>query len=373
MDNTAIPCTGLCDARFAGVREAFLANFAERGEVGASVCVMLGGVPVVDLVGGWRDGARTRPWDGATVVNLWSTTKGVMAMCFAMLAERGLMSYDDPVADHWSEFAAHGKQAVTIAMLLSHQAGLCGFAEPTSIADLLAPEAADRLARQAPLWAPGSASGYHAITAGILGTALFRRIEGRSLKAFVRDELLGRHGFDLSIGLEPAENARRAEMLAPGELSSAQIGSLTPPQIAALANPALDPMLANDPAWRAADLASANGHSNAAVLARLYARFAAGGLVSRAVLAEATRPRIDNVDLVLGLPVRWAAGFLTSNDGIYGPNPEAYGHSGWGGSFAFADPARGIAMSYTMNRMGMLLRDDPRAKALIDAAVRAAL
>ena len=367
------PIEGVCDPAFARVKEAFAENFAARGDVGAAVCIVHRGRTVVDLVGGWRNGGMSERWTDRTLVNVWSSTKGIAAACFAMIVDRGLARYDQPVADFWPEFAAHGKRDVTIGMLLSHQAGLCGFAEPGSVADLLAGEAAAaRLAAQAPLWAPGTASGYHAITIGILATELFERIEGRSLRRFVAEELAQARGFDFAIGLDAGEEGRRAEILAPPELNSAEIGALTPPQLAALANPSLDPLLPNDPAWRAADLPSANGHANARSLAGLYASLIAktDPLVSTEALAEATKVRIENVDLVLGLPARWAAGFLRNSDGLYGPNAEAFGHSGWGGSFAFADPAAGLAMSYTMNRMGTQLRDDPRDVALIAAAYR---
>lgn len=364
---TNTPISGHCDPRFEAVKTVFEENFSERGDVGAALCLVVEGRPVVDLHGGWRDAARTQEWAADTLVNLWSTTKGVGAICFAILADRALLAYDDPVSRYWPAFGAEGKEGVTIGMLLSHQAGLSGFASPATAADLFAgEEAANRLAAQAPLWEPGTGSGYHAISIGILATELFRRIEGRSLKDFVRDELAGKLGLDIAIGLAGSEETRRAEIIAPPEMSSADIGQLTPPQIAALANPPLDPLLPNDLAWRAADLVSANGHSNAAALAQLYAHFA-DGLVGPATLAAATQPRIEGVDLVLGLPARWAAGFLINSDGIYGPNEAAFGHSGWGGSFAFADPVAKLAVSYTMNRMGTMLRDDPRDVALINA------
>lgn len=365
--------TGVCAPRFAAVRDAFAANFEERGDVGAAVAIMLDGELVVDLAGGWRDAGRTQPWRPDTLVNVWSSTKGVAAACFAMLVDRGQLSYDDAVATFWPEFAAEGKGAITIAQLLSHQAGLCGFTTPATVADLLAgrPSAA-RLAGQAPLWTPGTASGYHAITGGILATELFERIEGRSLRRFVADEIRGRLGLDISIGLDEADEGRRAEVIAPPEMGSAQIGALTPPQIAALGNPSLDPLLPNDPAWRRADLPSANGHANARALAGLYSALISGDrLVSPGTLAKATAPRIEGTDLVLSVPASWGAGFLLNADGIYGPGPGAFGHSGWGGSFAFADPDIGMAMSYTMNRMGTLLRDDPRDVALIGAAYSA--
>ncbi|MCW6533740.1 serine hydrolase domain-containing protein [Sphingomonas lycopersici] len=365
-DNFAV--SGLCDPRFAAVREAFHANFTERNEIGAAVAVIVNGKVVVDLIGGWRDAARTQPWQPDTLVNVWSSTKGIAATCFAMLVDAGRLSYDDPVARYWPEFAAEGKATITIGQLLSHQAGLCGFTTPARFADLLGGgAAAARLAAQVPLWRPGTASGYHAISVGILATELFGRITGTSLRSFVVGELRQRHGFDISIGLGADDEHRRAEMIAPPDMDSSQVGSLTAPQIAALANPPLDPLAPNTPEWRAADLPSANGYANAHGLASLYAALLDGRLVSRDSLERATRTQIEGVDLVLGLPVRWGAGFLMNTDGIYGPNPAAFGHSGWGGSFAMGDPGAQVAMSYTMNRMGAQLRDDPRAKALINA------
>ncbi len=372
MTQAELVVSGVCEDEFANVRNAFAANFTERGEVGAAVTVIREGRVVVDLAGGWADAAHERPWRSDTLVNVWSTTKGVAAACFAMLADAGRISYGDAVADHWPDFAAAGKGDVTIAQLLSHQAGLCGFATPATVADLLSGRpAADRLAAQAPLWPLGTGSGYHAITGGILATELFRRIDGRSIRAFVEDELRTGRGLDIAIGLPHADEARRAELIAPPELNSTQSGAFTPVQLAALANPVLDPLLPNDPAWRAADLPSANGHATAQALARLYAMLVDGTLIGPRALAEATSLYVEGTDLVLGVPARWGAGFLLNADGIYGPNTAAFGHSGWGGSFAFADPAAGLAMSYTMNRMGTQLRDDPRGLALIDAVYAA--
>ena len=363
--------------RFDGVAQAFAANLTERGEVGASFALIVGGETVVDIWGGWRDSARSRPWRRDTLVNVWSSTKGVNATCFAMLVDRGMIAYDDPVARYWPEFGAAGKGEVTIAMLLSHQAGLSGFATAAQVEDLYSGEtAAARLAAQAPLWPPGSGSGYHAISIGILSAALFTRITGRSLRDFIAEEIARPHGLDLGLGLAADQADRAAEMLAPPTMGSAGIGALTSPQIAALANPSLDPHLPNTPAWRAAELSSANGFTNAAALAGLYARLLRSWpescrLVSTPTIAEATRPRIEGVDLVLGLDARWAAGFLVNSDELYGPNPEAFGHSGWGGSFAFADPEADVAMAYAMNQMSEGLRGDPRAMALIQAGYAA--
>jgi len=364
---------GTCQPRFAAVQAAFADNFSRHDEIGAAFSLWVGGRPVVDIWAGNRDAARQAPWDRDTVANVWSTTKGVTAACFAMLIDRGLASYDDPVASHWPAFGAQGKSEVTIGMLLSHQAGLSGFVTPATVEDLYADGAADRLAAQTPLWPLGSASGYHAISFGILATALFKRIEGRSLKAFIADELRGQRGLDIMIGLDPAQADRAAEMVAPPEMNSGDIGGFSPAQLAALTNPGLDPRLPNTPDWRAADLPSANGFSNARALAGLYAALLPGAtaaLVSQDALAQATQVRIEGPDLVLGLFARWGAGFLVNSEELYGPNPEAFGHSGWGGSFAFADPKAGVAMAYTMNQMSELLRGDPRGVALIDAVYR---
>lgn len=359
---------GHCSPRFDAVRAAFAGNFAERGDVGAAVAVYHHGDLVVDLSGGWQDAAQTRPWQPDTVVNVWSSTKGVQAACFAMLVDAGKLDYADPVAQHWPEFGAAGKAGITVGQLLSHQGGLCGFAGPATIDDLLGGAAsAARLAAQAPLWEPGTASGYHAITIGILGTALFERIEGRSVRQFVADELRGKRGFDISVGLAPHEDHRRAEMISPPKMDSRQLGAMTPAQVAALGNPGLDPQMPNDPRWRAADLPSANGHTNARALAGLYAAVLDGSLVSPAALAKATTPQIEGTDKVLGIPAQWGAGYLLNAQRHYGPNAAAFGHSGWGGSFAIGDPVAGIALSYTMNRMGTQLRDDPRNLALISA------
>lgn len=364
---------GTCTDRFAGVREAFERNFALNNEIGASFAVTLNGEMVVDLHGGWADPARTRPWNRDTLVNVWSTTKGVQATCFAMAADRGLFTYDQPVAQFWPEFAAAGKDRVTVGQLLSHQAGLCGFAAAATEADLLSGSAAAaRLAQQAPIWEPASASGYHALSIGILGTELFRRIEGRTIRQFVADEIAGPLGLDFAVGLDPGQAQRCAELIPPPTLP-VDPGTFNPAQIAAMGNPPLRADFAMTREWRDADLPSANGHGTAHALATIYAKLIAadGGLVSAAGLAAATARQIRHVDLVLGMECDWAAGFLLNSSGVFGPVAATFGHSGWGGSFACGDPENGLTMAYTMNRMDANLRDDARANALIAAVYNA--
>lgn len=355
---------------FADVAAEFERNFTERGDVGAALAIVVDGEPVVDLWAGDLDKAGTRPWAADSVVNVWSTTKAVNALCFALLVDRGVVAYADPVARWWPEFAAHGKGGVTIAQLLSHQAGLCSFRDPAVVEDFYdQPKAAARLAATEPLWPPGSRSGYHAISIGVLAGELFRRITGRSLGQFIASELSGPMGLDLTLGLPVSEEARRAEMIAPPELATSNMATdLNPSQMAAYLNPVIEPLLPNTAAWRACELSSANGFSNARSLARLFGAVARGDLLKPETLAQATAKRIEGVDEVLGVQARWGAGFLLNTDGLYGPQARAFGHSGWGGSFVVVDPVAKAAIAYTMNRMGVDLVGDPRDVALIAAA-----
>jgi CubicO group peptidase (beta-lactamase class C family) len=367
---------GTASSGFAALADAFARNFTERGDVGASLAVVRDGEMVVDLWAGSLDAAGTRPWSRDAVVNVWSTTKAVVALCFAMLVERGQAAYDAPVARWWPEFAAGGKGEVTLAQLLSHQAGLCSFADPAVIEDYYDQRTAEaRLAAQTPFWPPGSRSGYHAISIGTLANGLFRRIEGRGLGQFIAEELSGPFGLDLTLGLPESESRRRAEMIAPPELVTSNMTTdLNPSQVAAYLNPVVEPLLPNTAAWRACEIPSANGFSNARSLARLFGALAGDGalegrrLVGRGTLAQATTERIAGVDEVLGVPARWGAGFLLNTDGLYGPQGLAFGHSGWGGSFVMVDPVRRMAVAYAMNRMGTDLVGDPRDVALIAAA-----
>lgn len=262
-------------------------------------------------------------------------------------------------------------------MLLSHQSGLCGFRDPSSIEDYYDVEsAAARLAVAEPFWPPGSQSGYHAISIGALASELLNRAEGRYVREFVADELKDGLGLDIFVGLPPEQSGRCAQLIAPLDLDTAATArspELTEAQIATLANPPMDAMVGNTRAWRASDIPSANGHATARALAALYASLVNHGSSSSARIASqqairlATRPQCDGVDVILGIEARWGCGFLLNSTALYGPNPNAFGHSGWGGSFAFADPDAGIGVAYTMNRMGTDLVGDPRNEALIDA------
>ncbi len=363
---------GFVAAGFEGVRDAFAANFAAGREIGAAFAVARDGELVVDLWGGFRDRARTTPWTRDSLVNVWSTTKGLAALCVALLVERGKLSYEQSVASVWPEFAASGKESLTIAELLSHQAGLSGFREPVTLRDFADHARVARLlAAQAPFFPPGQ-SGYHAITHGFLAGELVRRTTDQTLGAFFRNEVAAPLGADAWIGLPEAEDARFAEMVAPPDGPN-----MPPPEHpaarAAFGNPPLDPEVPNQRWWRAAEIPAANGHASAAGLARIYGMLARGGeqngrrFLTRETLANATRERVHVRDHVLQVPMRWAAGFLL-NDGIsYGPNDNTFGHSGWGGSFGAADPDAKLGFGYAMNQMFPNLQGDPRSLTLIEA------
>ena len=353
---------------FAPVREAFAANFAlpeDYCEVGAALAVFRHGECVVDLWGGHADAARTRPWQRDTLVNLWSTTKGVTAMAIARLVDRGALRYEDRVASFWPEFAAAGKAQVTVAQILSHQAGLPGFVAPTSIDDLYDQGlCAARLAAQAPLWEPGTANGYHAVSFGVLAAEIVRRVDGRTIGRFIAEELAGPAGADFHLGLPAAIEVRRAETIPPEHPVDMSQVEMTPAMMLGLGSPAMDPGRPNDPAWRQAELPALNGHGSAQGLAKLYAALLAGKLVDAATLEAMTRIAADRVDLVIGFNPQWAMGVATNASGMFGPEPDTFGHGGWGGSVGCAHRESGIAIGYVLNHMGPDLVGDPRATGL---------
>ncbi|MET9592285.1 serine hydrolase domain-containing protein [Streptomyces sp. NPDC006516] len=373
---------GHCDDRFAAVRDAFAANFAERDELGAAVTVLLDGIPVVDLWGGWADGDRSRPWERDTVVNVWSTTKGPTALCAHILVDRGLLDLDAPVSACWPEFAAAGKESVLVRHLLSHRSGVAGLRDQHTLAELYDWELTTaRLAATEPWWEPGTRSGYHAISYGFLVGEVVRRTTGLLPGEFLRQEITGPLGIDFTVGLPEKDAGRVAELVQPKAVSREQaalFARMEPLAIASLLNPGTGIAAANTPEWRAAEIPAANGHGTARAVAALYGIVAGrGSLDGRRILSQEAAERVREGqgscrDLVLG------AGFahetelglglwLSGPNSSYGPNPRAVGHDGAGGSCGLADPEAGIALGYVMNRMGPNIADDPRKMALIDA------
>ncbi len=365
---------GTCPPQFEPVREVFAANFAEGLEQGARFALAIEGDVVVDLWAGTADRAGTRPFDETTLTPVFSTTKAVAALMVARLVSQGRLDYGATVASVWPEFGQAGKDRITVEQALSHQAGLAGFANEIDPAlwfdwDGLCAE----LAAMAPLWPPGGASGYHPVTFGYLAGEIFRRVDGRTMGAALREDLAQPLGLDLWIGLPDSEHGRCADLRRPPLMPD--LGEITEIKRAAFLTKWASPAGRSGADWRRAEIPSANGHATAPALARLMAVLASDGrLDGREVLtpgvpALAARPRIQGRDLVLPYDIAWGAGFMGNQGlGIYGPDAEAFGHSGWGGSCAFADPERRVSGAYVMNRQSVHLIGDPRAKRLIEAA-----
>lgn len=365
---------GSVAAGFEPVREAFQANFDAGQEIGAAFAVYRGEEVLVDLWGGHADRAATRPWAADTLGCVWSTTKGMAALCCAMLADRGLLDYEAPVARYWPEFAGSGRDGTTVGMLLSHQAGLSAPVAATEALDFCDNDLINaRLLSQETLFPPGSASGYHALTFGPLVGELVRRIDGRTVGTFFREEVAEPLAADVHIGLPEAEDHRAAEMIGPKRSGKASLpSSFNDIQRLTFTNPAPPPEISNQRAWRAAEIAAAGGQASARGIARVYSALAAGGavdgvrLLSAATISAASARRIFGDDLVLGVPVDWGSGFVRNSARvIYGPDPDAFGHSGYGGSCGCAAPQAGLGIGYVMNRMYPNLVGDPRAQGLI--------
>ena len=370
---------GPCPPRFAAVKDAFAANFVDApeglNERGARFTVCVEGEPVVDLWAGWADAAGTLAYGPDTLTPVFSSGKAAMALLIATCVERGRLDYEMPVASYWPEFGQAGKERITVGELMSHQAGLSGFSEPAEPSIWFDREAAlARLCAQAPMWPPGTGSGYHPITIGLLAGELFRRVDGRSMGTALREDF---PGLDLWIGLPQAEHGRVAQMRKP--TAAPDLGAIDAIKRAAFLDAGSAPAGRGSAEWRTMELPSANLHGTARDLARIMGVFANGGaldgraVLSPAVLSQATRERVAGQDRVLPFEISWAAGVMrNARLAIYGPNPDAVGHYGWGGSCVWADPAERLSAAYVMTRQSPHLIGDPRALRL-QAALYGAL
>ncbi len=367
---------GFTAPRFAPVKDAFAANFAADEELGARFTLVEAGEVVVDLMGGFADRDRTLPFGPRTLAPVFSTTKTMAALLMARLVDQGRLSYQQTVASVWPAFAQAGKQDVTIEQALSHQAGLPGFPDEMDPALWLDWDAiCEKLAAMAPLWPPGTASGYHPLTFGYIAGEVFRRVDGRSMGTALKEDLTGPLGLDAWIGLPDAEHERVAEVQRPSGLP--EFGERNAATRAAFLT-SWASAGRNSPEWRRMEVPSANGHATAEALAKLMGALADGGqrdgleVLSPAGIAEMARSRIAGQDLVLPFQVSWGAGMLRNEPNFFwGPGREAFGHAGWGGSCAFADPERRLGGAYVMNRQGRALMGDARPRRLIEAAYAA--
>lgn len=357
---------GSTAAGFEPVREELERNFAQRGELGAAVCVYHRGSPVVDLWAGWVDAGRTRPWQRDTIVHAYSTVKPMVATCALILVERGALQLDAPVASWWPEFASAGKGAISVRQLLAHQAGLVALRDDVPPDEIFDWDAmVTRLAAEAPWWEPGTQHGEHAYFYGHLVGELVRRADGRPIRQFFAEELAAPWALDYQIGVRPADRERVAPLAGPPEQNPEETaGAAGSIYRRGVTNPPgmLDREVVNSAAWMDADIPAVNGYGTAEAVARFYQGFLAGGeldgrrLISEALCREAVSVHRSGPDVMLGRDVEWGLGFQVE-DGTWG-------HGGRGGSSGYAAPELQLAFGYVPNFMA----DHDRGNALADTA-----
>ena len=378
---------GYCDERFVEAKKIFEESINSGFELGCAITLEVEGEVVLDLWGGHSDLDKTEEWKEDTIVNVFSTTKGMAAMCLLQLVEKGLIDLDSPVSQYWPEFAAGGKEAIPVRYLLCHKSGLCGVREPLdqgSFSDweLICSE----LAKQEPFWEPGTAHGYHAITYGHLVGEVVRRVSGKSIGQYFNDEIAVPLNLDFWIGLPEDKFNRVTDInpdkpgllqkilmpilsklprsLAPGPLKMLlDFTDPTTPAGAAFNNPKMSmqtgEMEANTAKWRKAEIPAANGHGTARSIAKLYGALAIGGsrdgvhVLSPETIEMARQTESDGKDLVLGqIHTRFGLGFMLGTEDVsMGPNKNSMGHGGAGGSLGFADIDNKISLGFTMNQM----------------------
>jgi CubicO group peptidase (beta-lactamase class C family) len=377
---------------FEAVRAAFARNFTEHGDVGAQFALYRRGELVVDLVGGTTTPGGSQPYTPHHLQLVYSTTKGATAVCAHVLVERGELDLDAPVTDYWPEFKAHGKADVPVSWLLSHQVGLADVDRPMTYEQALAWDpVVEALADSVPMWEPGTQHGYHAVTYGWLVGELVRRVSGKSLGTFFRDEIAEPLGLDFWIGLPDEQHTRVVPLVPLGLPPGVDLG-LPPEQMPGMMEMLKmmmgpDSLIARaltapggaftstdiweDPnLWRA-ELGAANGITNAPSLAKMYAatigEVEGVRLLSDATLANAIEPRVSGVDAVLMFDIPFGLGFMRDSGFSKFGSSSAFGHYGLGGSVGFGDAEAGIGFGYVMNKLQLGIAGDPRTSDLIDA------
>ena len=384
---------GDVDEGYGAVVDAFRCNFVERKELGAACAVYRDDRLVVDLWGGYRDPARTKPWERDTLVTMYSTTKGMASLAMAVAHSRGLFELDERVAAYWPEFAQHGKELITVRQLLAHQAGLAVIDTPLDLNTLADPDRLGQiLAAQAPKWTPGEFQGYHGQSLGWYESQLLRRVDpqGRTIGRYFADEVAEPLGIEFYIGLPDDIPAARLATFVGGSPVAAilHLHEMPTRLVLALVNPrSFTSGVFRNPKvlTRLSDinrrdllrieLPSANGTGEVRAVAKAYAEFATGGTrlgidqrTISALEAPAESPARSGRDRVLRVDIAFAFGLFKPFPAIqFGSSSRAYGHTGAGGSFGFADPDRGLGYAYAMNRAGWALPVDPREQALRDA------
>ncbi|BBZ32716.1 serine hydrolase domain-containing protein [Mycolicibacterium confluentis] len=376
---------GSCASKFDGVRAAFERNFSRGDEVGAAVAVWVDGELVVNLWGGHADAARRRPWRQNTLASVFSGSKGLTSTCVHLLAERGEVELDAPVARYWPEFGQAGKESITLAMVLGHRSGVIAPQRPMSWQEVTDWEAVcAALAAARPWWQPGAAQGYHMVSFGIILGEVVRRVTGRTLGQYLRTEIAEPIGADVHIGLPPAMHRRCAEMVNKPHIRDVLAAGQAPTHPQSLDEHPMaglavamgfvpdDELGSHDlTSWRAAEFPGTNAHVSALGMATFYNAMACEKLLTR---EHMNRIRLSqggfDDDVVLGPRVAdhgWGLGYMLNQRSVAGPNRLSFGHGGSGGSFAFVDLEHRIGYAYIMNHFDATkCNADPRSVALSD-------
>lgn len=358
-----IEVQGYCDDKFAAVKEVFRKNFEDDLEVGASFAATVDGKFVVDIWGGYADAAMTKPWEKDTIVNVYSTTKNMAAICALMLVDRGQLDVAAPVTRYWPEFGQAGKEKIPVRYLLSQQSGLAGWDEPFPVEGLYDWERMIKLLeKQEPMWEPGTKWGYHALTFGYLLGELVRRITGKTIGTFFREEVAIPLNADFHIGVPEEVDHRVSKLIPPpmpkpGDPGYVEFDPKTV-QGRVMMNPINTAETSWERAWRAAEIPAANGHGNARSLARVGAAIACGGevdgvrLMGLPTIEKALEEQSDDIDLVTQMPIRYGLGFgLPRKEMPVSPNERALFWAGWGGSMMVMDLDARCSSGYAMNKM----------------------
>ncbi|MEO0399745.1 MAG: serine hydrolase domain-containing protein [Pseudomonadota bacterium] len=357
-------------SELAPVKAAFAVNFAEDLDLGARFSVVRDGEVVFDHWAGVADRASGAPWTDETIAAIYSSGKAVCACLVAQLVEDGALEYDRPVADYWPEFAAAGKASITVAQVMSHQGGLCGFTEEFPSTDWLDwPTMVGKIEAMAPLWSPGEKNGYHPQTFGIIVGELIRRVSGRSVGAHLRAAYADDPLNSVHCGFADPISEFAATMTKPPR--APDLGPINPYREAAFLKRWSSAPPKPVEAWRAAEIPASNMHATALGLARTLQPLAGAGGLSEQTLDAAFRIRIAGDDLVLPFHLQWAAGLFVNPDGAYGPDPSVFCHSGFGGSCIVVDRKRRLTAAYVMNKMSPSLIGDERPRRLLWALYEA--
>jgi len=375
---------GLIDERFAQMADLLSASIDAGTDVGASIAVTVDGEFVVDAWGGSADEARSTPWAADTITNVWSSTKTMMTITALVAVDRGYIDVHAPVADYWPEFAANGKEAITVANLMSHTSGVSAWAQPITMDDVIDREKSTAmLAEQAPWWEPGTASGYHALNQGHLVGEVVRRTTGRTLGQYFADEIAGPLEADFHIGLADEHHHRVSNVIPPPHdpVAERAMGNLDPNSlmVRTLTSPGPDASYAWKPEWRRAEVPAANGHGNARSAALIQSVVANNGemngirLLSKDTIDLIFEEQSNGLDVVLNMPVRFGIGY-----GLYSPESSPHlpggriaSWGGWGGSVVIVDTDRNMVITYMMNKMQSGLLGDFRGINLVKAAYAA--